>query len=406
MSAATVASSLLLGPSGAASAASAGDAGDDTSLGRTRVAALYYGRIDRTEQRSRAASFALVVLNMWPSMGRPTMQATIDAIRRQNPNAKIAQYVVLNELQPVKEGEDQFPLVQAVERNGWWARDRAGRRVQWTAAFKAHEVNLTRWAPADAEGRRWPELKADADTGNFFGALKGLNYAFVDNVFDRPRVEADWKGTGENQGRNDAEVQSAYRQGYVDYWQALRARNPGLQIMVNADHDLGAPEYRGQVEGAFLECQIGRNWSIEGRVGWAAMMNRYRSALAHTRGPRDVVLQACGGADDVELMRYGLASALLADGYYTYSVPGQAQPPWFDDYALSIGRPVEPEPQSAAEGGVWRRRYSGGIVLVNPGPFSATVEIEPGYRRADGPVNERKVQLPARRGVLLVRTAR
>jgi hypothetical protein len=281
--------------------------------------------------------------------------------------------------------------------------------VQWTSAYKAHELNLTRWAPADEQGQRWPQWKAQADTERFFGPLRGIDYVFVDNVFERPRVEADWKGVGRNQRRDDPEIVAAYREGFVSYWQSLRRLNPGLRIMGNVDHDISAPEYRGKLEGALLECQMGKQWSIETRMGWLAMMKRYRGALANTAAPHDVVLQVCGAADDTELMRYGLASALLADGYFAYSVPGERQPPWFDDYEVSLGAPLEPAPDRPSLSGAWTRRYAGGMVMVNPGPLALTVPVAPGYRRADVPADQaevRAIKLPARRGVILLREAR
>jgi hypothetical protein len=384
-------------------------ADNDDSLAKTRIASLYYGQVNRPEQRARAASFSMVLLNMWPSMGLRTMQANIDAIREANPRIKIAQYVVLNELQTANAGEDMFPHRQAADRNRWWARDSSGERVQWTSLYKAHELNLTRWAPPDERGRRWPQWKAEADTERFFGPLRGIDYIFVDNVFERPRVEADWKGTGRNQRRDDPEILAAYREGFVAYWRALRGLNPGLRIMGNADNDLSAPEYRGKLEGALLECHIGKNWSIETRMGWLAMMKRYRGALANTAAPHDVVLQVCGAADDTQLMRYGLASALLADGYFAYSVPGQREPPWFEDYAVSMGAPLEPPPERASLSGAWTRRYAGGLVMVNPGPLALTVPVEPGYRLMESQGQAAQagaLRLPARHGLILLKAAR
>ena len=222
----------------------------------------------------------------------------------------------------------------------------------------------------------------------------------------------DWKRNGGNQSSSDPEIQSAFRQGISDYWSALRRHMPNQKIIANADNDLGYSEFKGKTEGAFLECLMGKSWSREKSHGWHRMMTEYRNALANTLPPHDVVLNVCSSErPDLKLMRYGLASALLEDGWFAYTVAGMKPPFYADEYSVSLGAAVEPPPKVANGSGIWMRRYANGLVLVNPGTTEAAVQVGPGYTRLSGaqdratndgqPVT--RVNLPPREGLILLK---
>jgi hypothetical protein len=373
----------------------------------SRVAAAVYLEI-APENRPLVSRFALVVLNMYPSMGLGYMQGMINDLRAANPKIKLAQYIVLNEWSssPVV-ASDSYAGFRALTDNGWWALDAQGRHVRWTDAYGNDDVNITDWAPPGADGRRWPQWKADYDTAQFFRPLSGLDYVFNDNVMYRPRYDADLMRIGTNQPGSDPAIMAAFRTGYVNYWNALRAANPGLKVIGNADNDLDSPEFKDRIEGAYNECISG----IESSAGWDAMMARYRATLANTTAPHAVVFETCTASVDPARLRYGFASALLEDGYFAYTVSDAARTPyWADEFSAPLGTPAEPPPAAATGSGAWMRRYTHGLVLVNPTGSPLTVDVGAGYRRLSGSqdpqVNngreERQVELPPRSGLLMV----
>ena len=85
-------------------------------------------------------------------------------------------------------------------------------------------------------------------------------------------------------------------------------------------------------------------------------------------------------------MRYGLASALLENGYYVYlPSSGTLKSTWFDEYDAPIGKATESPPTAAKQNGIWMRRYENGIVLVNPSKTnSASIYVGSGYKRLKG----------------------
>jgi hypothetical protein len=160
-----------------------------------------------------------------------------------------------------------------------------------------------------------------------------------------------------------------------------------------------------------MECMIGKTWSIETWAGWGKVMERYRKEMAETKAPHDVVFHTCGATADPKVARYGLATTLLDDGYFAYTTTGQAAPPWFDEYDAKIGTPSEAPPTVATASGIWMRRYTNGLVLVNPGTSTLSINVGAGYKRLlgtqDPTVNngavESMVTLPPKSGLLMLK---
>jgi hypothetical protein len=110
-------------------------------------------------------------------------------------------------------------------------------------------------------------------------------------------------------------------------------------------------------------------------------------------------------------MRYGLASALLENGYFAFTVNNVIAPPWFDEYDAPLGSAVDAPPTAPTASGIWMRRYSNGVVLVNPTNVTASIDLGNGYKHLKGTQDpvinnglaERVVSLPPRSGLLMVK---
>ena len=378
-----------------------------------KVAAIYFKPMADTAERALAAKFKLALLGFYAGETKARIQTYVNDIRARNPSIKLGTYVILNEYRDNALTTDaDYPLIQALNQNGWWARNaQTGGKVQWTPAYNSWATNPTAYTRADASGRRWPQVKAKFDTDHILGGVTGLDYIYIDQVNDAPWVAGDYMLSGSNQAINNPTLGTAYRKGMASYFSSLRSLNAGKKLIVNAG-SLAMPEFNQQAEGAFMECQIGKTWSIETWAGWAKTMERYRAEMAQTKAPHDVVYQTCGPSADPTLMRYGLASAMLHDGYFAFTVNNQSAPPVFDEYSARIGTPSEAPPTAATASGIWLRRYTNGVVLVNPSKTAAaTIDIGPGYKRLTGTQDPatnngaaaRVITLQPRRGLLLVK---
>ena len=81
---------------------------------------------------------------------------------------------------------------------------------------------------------------------------------------------------------------------------------------------------------------------------------------------------------------FTLGSYLLIKGEHSYvNLEVDYEPEWFPEYDVPIGAPTEPvetlEALYRADWGAYARAYSGGWVVVNPGPDTASVVLDATY---------------------------
>jgi hypothetical protein len=362
-----------------------------TAYATPKVAGLDYSGVQTsTAKQAALAKFNFIIIGLGPSNGISNIASALNNIKSMNPSVKIANYTILIEFADPYAG-DEVARGQELDANDWWLRNTAGEQVTWTTEYGTYEINISDWAPVNALGERYPQFLARWQTTEVFGKLPQFDYVFNDNVFsdsfNGQLIDADWQRNGTNQSLSDPLIQSEMRKGYVHYWDKLRALNPAIKIIGNGS-DLGSAEFKGQIEGQFMECLMGRSWSTESWAsdGWSQNLTEYRQALLNTRAPHDVVFQVCGSSNtDYALMRYGLATAMLDDGWYMYSGSDYFSAPWFDEFDAPIGRPTEAPPVAATSSGIWRRTYENGMVLVNPSKTTtSTLSVPAGYRRLQG----------------------
>ncbi len=301
--------------------------------------------------------------------------------------------------------------------NDWYARDRNGEHTSsWPGRW---HVNVTEFVRRDANGDTYPEWAVRRDYEEFFRDTPELDMWYFDNWFYRPRVEADWDGDGDDDDRNNEVVRQNFRKGYVNALNRARELAPNMIFIGNVDGNaptnngmLTEPEYSGQLS-AFYEAAIGYPHSAETWGGWDTMMAQYQTTILNARH-NVAIMHAKGDEDDYAVMRYGLASCLMDNGYYYYSLQNTAHTAdfWFDEYDVDLGRAIDAPQFDAWQRGVYMRRFENGIALVNPkGNGTKTVQIGPGYKRFSGnqdPVTNngqptQSVTLRERDGLILVR---
>jgi hypothetical protein len=143
-------------------------------------------------------------------------------------------------------------------------------------------------------------------------------------------------------------------------------------------------------------------WSSTGR-GYADP-ERWRRALGSLQQA-----QAAGkiffglttsGNKDARAARYGWATMLLvANGKAAYAMQrDRGSEVWFPEYGYDLGKPTESV--TALPSGVYRRRFSRGIVLVNPTYARASVTLDRVYS-GSGQRAVHRVRLRPQHGVVL-----
>jgi hypothetical protein len=98
-------------------------------------------------------------------------------------------------------------------------------------------------------------------------------------------------------------------------------------------------------------------------------------ALALVALDRIVLCQSYPAADDIAARMFDLSSYLLIKGDHTYINFGEGiEVTWFPEYAIDLGAPVDP-PGLRQEQGAFVRRFTNGLVVVNPGDTTITYRL-------------------------------
>ncbi|MEJ1971776.1 MAG: putative glycoside hydrolase [Lacunisphaera sp.] len=373
---------------------------------------------DNPQYQAQLARLDIAILGFNPGWNPQHVDDPIGSVlrnlRRMNPAIKLGQYTIINETYDDPAMKANADVLAAVEHNNWWLHNATGQKVQWTPRYHTWEINCTAWAPTDAQGRRYPQWRAEWDNAWAFQPHPEFDVWYCDNVMYRPRVTGDWDGDGRTTTATTPRILAAYRTGMASFWAAIRQLQPKLLLMGNTDGDLSQPEFQHKLDGAFLEGWMGASYAIERRQGWTAAMALYRTAKANVTPNGIVSVNIHGALNDYRLLRYALASCLLDDGYFSYSDSaggGYSTVPWFDEFEAPLGRAISEPAHEAWQNGVWRRDYAGGVALVNPAETPVTVTVEAGFHKLRGAqapdVNDgqaaSRVTLAGKDGIILLR---
>ena len=193
-----------------------------------------------------------------------------------------------------------------------------------------------------------------------FEGISWVNDGSID--LDRDGVRDDWR-----------EINERWSRGTVRLLERTRANEGDKLIIGNGRTMFYGPYLNGKLIEHFAD-----------RLGWLEDMENYWRTLAEYWSPQAVVINRHSDSEmDYRSMRFGLASALLGDGYYSFDFGGKnhSQTWWYDEYDVELGMPLGGAYQV---GGIWRRDFEGGIVLVNPGSSAVEVDLGEAYRKIQG----------------------
>ena len=93
-------------------------------------------------------------------------------------------------------------------------------------------------------------------------------------------------------------------------------------------------------------------------------------------------------------MRFGLATTLMGDGYYSFDLHTRwrGQYWWYPEFDAPLGYPTGPCERNAD--GTWHRQFDGGLVVVNPTDWDASVELDQLHRDVSSGQVDRRFVVP------------
>jgi hypothetical protein len=323
--------------------------------------------------QSALEKLQVMILKYWPGLkpGGESMESIISTIKARDPEALVFLYTNSDEGY-LSSGNPMAPLYQKVNAMHWWLKD-GSSLVPSFYGNGGYTINNTPNTARDADGDDSIDFIAKWYFENYYRPNPAIAGFFMDNVFSRPRVNGDWDGGSEVLSDTSSQAAAALQAGYERWFHLTDALMPGRYELANAGswavpHATVPPGYVDLANGAVLEGLIGKPYSTEAWAGWAAMMHEYDAVMAVTSAPKLVIFNQWGNPTDYQSFRYGFASCLMNNGYYSFASysAGYYGVVHFDEYNAKLGVPVGPPPTRPWQNGVWRRDFTNGIALVNP----------------------------------------
>ena len=105
---------------------------------------------------------------------------------------------------------------------------------------------------------------------------------------------------------------------------------------------------------------------------------------------------------------------MLGDGYFSYtdSTKGYSTVPWFDEFNIELGYPLQKPVSIPWDNHVYRRDFQKGIILINPTDSPKSVTLEKAYIKLKGSqdpqINNgqkvKEITLNGKDGLVLIKT--
>ncbi len=192
-------------------------------------------------------------------------------------------------------------------------------------------------------------------------------------------------------------------------------------IILTNDAPPGLAAVNGSTLEAFPEAGMTTaNWHRKAIGPRGTNRGSYLDWCSIGSAPNLSTVMTYGAATDYRMMRWGLTTALLGNGYYAYeastnthSIVGR----WYDEYDnAGAGKGYLGSPVAAAYAispDVYRRDYENGLALVNSTDVAVTVNLEGVFRKIKGTqaptVNDGSlvtaVTIPPKDGLIVLREA-
>lgn len=380
----------------------------DHDFPRTLAWQLNTGKSDPSE----LARYDAVILNMNAHQTHPEL---FDRIRQLNPEVAILAYT-----SGVEYPKFRLNDVEPSGRGVWHDLGRGIRPEWYLKTTDGSQVSFWHEHVAMNPSRRASNGQTYADyVGNFLvdnvlasGKWDGLFFDTTWDTISWHDENIDINGDGKKDSPEF--IDRKWHEGQEEIFSTIRSRVGGDYFVITNGDGRFSNVNNGRMFESFPEFYEG---------GWVGSVQRYFSTDGEGLDPRFNIINAdtdnSGNFRNYRMMRFGLASTLLGNGYYNfdYGTQDRSHVEYYDEYSVSLGRPIRgavnlllAASQEVAPG-LWQRDFENGISLVNSTPSTRTLVLPGEYEKLNGTqdpyVNDgrvvNKVSIPSRDGLLLLR---
>ena len=315
------------------------------------------------------AKWDLLILDMEVQENSPE---ALKKIRQLNPDVVILAYITSQEIM----SDFKYyhlahlrPKLEASIIDSWYLKDTKGNKVtNWPGTYM---LNLSDGVKTNSQGQRFNDFLPEFILNNIksTGLWDGV---FYDNTWGDvtwiANNDLDLNNDGVRDGINEANANWA--SGFKKMLQKTR-NLVGNDFLIMGNGKLYEP-YQGIMNGMMFE-NFPSFW--EGDGTWAGSMKNYLKLPSLNVQPSVSVLNTYNKSqNNFSLMRFGLTSTLLGEGFfsYDYDTSNHGQLWWYDEYSVNLGKAIStaynPNNNSTIiNNGLFRRDFENASVFVNAG---------------------------------------
>ena len=308
---------------------------------------------------------------------------SLELLKKYNPNIKLLAYIASQEIRGDSwnlPGTLRKKLYNKINSN-WWLKDTSGNKVSWWPGNPM--VNLTTESPL-VNNQRWYDalpsfVKTELIDAGYWDGV------FYDNVWDNISFMSDKNIDLDQDGKAESIIEVNNK------WQY------GMEVLLSNTRKVLGPEalVAGNGGESYYQKMNGVLYEHFPYKGWSETLTKYKFMNSEGYQPALSILNSnvnnSGNNKDYKKMRFGLASALMDNGYYSFDNGDQSHREiwWYDEYEAYLGEPAG-EAFNVDSGsknfdtGIWRRDFKNGLVLVNSGSQEEYVELGGEYEKLNG----------------------
>lgn len=368
--------------------------------------ANFYLKWELSESQARELSkWDLLILDMEIQANRPDL---LKKIKQWNSDIILLAYITPQEIK--KDAASSSSVMRrkfaAGISNAWYLKNSQGAELNWWPGTTL--LNVTDSAPI-VNGLRFNQYLSQFMVSEVLstGLWDGV---FYDNTWDSITHFVGSDIDLDNNGIADSDLDAAWQTGMKKIYNTTRSLSGGYLVVGNGT----TRAYTAELNGKLME---NFNPSF-----WEPIMNTYKSNFQGVISPRVNIINAntsnTGKLNDYKKMRFGLTSALLEDGYYSFDYGDQdhGQLWWYDEYDVDLGRPaglaVSQSNNQTYKPDVWQRDFEHGTVVVNSANDERTIDLGGDYEKLrgkqDASVNDgsivSEINIAGKDGQLLLKT--
>ncbi len=345
-----------------------------------RLANLFF-RWDITEAEAKElAKWDILLVDMEVQTYSPQ---SLVLLKKLNPEIKILAYLAPQEIRGDSfklDGTLRQKLISKIP-DIWWLKNRKGEKVAWWPGNPL--FNITSLG-GKVNGQTFAEMFTEFINKEIL-AQPYWDGVFLDNIWSDLSFMSSFNIDANNDGRSDdlKILNEQWEEGMTNLLQTLQKSLGKNKILVGN----GGEKFNKYLNGVFFEHFPQR--------GWVSTMKNYSFILQNGKSPTLGILNSnvnnSGRQDDYRRMRYGLASALLFDGFFSFDNGDASHNEiwWYDEYEVFLGKPlgsarnILKNNRILAEG-VWRRDFENGVVLLNSTNQKRKVFLGAEYEKISG----------------------